>query len=34
VLRLMAHFETERSRAEVHHVYLGGAAGLRRDLPQ
>ncbi|HEV7826237.1 MAG TPA: chorismate mutase [Mycobacteriales bacterium] len=34
VLRLMAHFETERSRSEVHHVYLGGAAALRRDLPQ
>jgi chorismate mutase len=34
VLRLMAHFETERSRAEVHHVYLRGAALLRTDLPQ
>jgi chorismate mutase len=34
VLRLMAHIETERSRAELHHVYLGGAAALRRDLPQ
>jgi chorismate mutase len=34
VLRLLAHFETERSRSAVHHVYLGGAAELRRDLPQ
>jgi chorismate mutase len=34
VLRLLAHFETERSRSEVHHVYLGGAGALRRDLPQ
>ena len=34
VLRLMAHIETPRSRDEIHHVYLGGAAGLRRDLPQ
>jgi chorismate mutase len=33
VLRLMAHIETPRSRGEIHHVYLGGAAGLRRDLP-
>jgi chorismate mutase len=34
VLRLLAHVETDKSRAELHHVYLGGAAGLRRDLPQ
>jgi chorismate mutase len=34
VLRLMAHIETPRSRGEIHHVYLGGAAALRRDLPQ
>ena len=34
VLRLMAHVETPRSRSEIHHVYLDGAAGLRRDLPQ
>ena len=34
VLRLMAHVETDRSRAELHHVYLRGAAALRRDLPQ
>jgi chorismate mutase len=34
VLRLLAHIETTRPRSEVHHVYLDGAAALRRDLPQ
>jgi chorismate mutase len=34
VLRLMAHVETDRKRSELHHVYLRGAAALRRDLPQ
>ncbi|MBV8445474.1 MAG: chorismate mutase [Candidatus Dormibacteraeota bacterium] len=34
VLRLLAHVETEKSRAELRHVYLRGAAGLRTDLPQ
>jgi chorismate mutase len=33
VLRLLALVETDRSRAEMHHVYLHGAAALRRDLP-
>ena len=33
VLRLLAHVDTERSRADVRHVYLRGAAGLRTDLP-
>jgi chorismate mutase len=33
VLRLLAHFETGLSRAEIRHVYLHGAAGLRTDLP-
>ncbi|GAA1944346.1 chorismate mutase [Nocardioides hwasunensis] len=32
VVRLMAHVETETPRAEVTHVYLHGAANLRRDL--
>ena len=32
VIRLLAHVETPLSRAEVTHVYLHGAAGLRRDL--
>ena len=34
VLRLLAHVETERSRSEVRHVYLRGAAALRTDLPR
>ena len=33
-LRLLAHVETERSRAEVRHVYLRGATALRTDLQQ
>ena len=34
VIRLMAHVETARPRSEVTHVYLRGAAALRRDLAQ
>jgi chorismate mutase len=34
VLRLLAHVESGRSRADIRHVYLGGAAALRTDLPQ
>lgn len=32
-IRVMAHLVTERSRDELHHVYLEGAQGLRDDLP-
>jgi chorismate mutase len=32
VVRMMAHVETDLPRAEVTHVYLHGAANLRRDL--
>ena len=32
VVRMMAHVETELSRSDVTHVYLHGAAALRRDL--
>jgi len=32
-LRVLVHLHTERSRAELHHVYLHGARGLRDDLP-
>lgn len=32
VVRMMAHIDTDLSRAEVTHVYLHGAAALRRDL--
>ena len=34
VLRLLAHIDTDLPRAALHHVYLRGAAELRRDLPQ
>lgn len=33
VLRLLAHVESDRPRAEIRHVYLRGAAALRTDLP-
>lgn len=32
VVRMMAHVETGLARAEITHVYLHGAANLRRDL--
>ena len=34
VVRVMAHAELDRPRAEVSHVYLRGAEVLRRDLAQ
>jgi chorismate mutase len=33
-IRVMMHLVTSRSRAELHHVYLEGARGLRDDLPE
>jgi len=32
VVRMLAHVETELSKGDVTHVYLHGAANLRRDL--
>ena len=32
VVRMMAHVETDLPKADITHVYLHGAAGLRRDL--
>ena len=32
VVRLLAHVETDLARADITHVYLHGAANLRRDL--
>lgn len=32
-IRVLMHLNTERSRAELRHVYLAGAEGLRDDLP-
>ena len=34
VLRLLAHVECDLPRADIRHVYLHGAAGLRTDLPR
>ena len=34
VVRLMAHVETELTRAGIQHVYLRGAAALRQDIAQ
>jgi chorismate mutase len=34
VIRLMAHIETDRPRAEIQHVYLRGAVALRLDIAQ
>ena len=33
-VRVLLHFYSERSRSELHHVYLEGARGLRDDLPE
>ena len=32
-IRVLLHVYTTRARAEMHHVYLHGAQGLRDDLP-
>jgi chorismate mutase len=32
-IRVMLHVNTDRPRADIHHVYLEGAQGLRDDLP-
>jgi chorismate mutase len=34
VIRVLVHAETGRPKADVRHVYLRGAAALRRDLAQ
>ena len=33
-LRVMMHLYTDRSRTELHHIYLHGAVALRDDLPE
>lgn len=33
-IRVLVHTMTDRSRADLRHVYLGGAKPLRSDLPQ
>ena len=32
VIRVMLHIETERTQAEIKHIYLGDAANLRSDI--
>jgi chorismate mutase len=32
-IRVLLHIHTDRTRDELHHVYLHGAQGLRDDLP-
>jgi chorismate mutase len=32
-IRVLMHLVTDRSRSELHHVYLEGARNLRDDLP-
>ena len=34
VIRVMAHADCDLSKSDVRHVYLRGAAALRRDLAQ
>jgi chorismate mutase len=34
VIRVMMHLTTERTRSELHHIYLEGARSLRDDLPE
>jgi chorismate mutase len=34
VIRVMVHIESDVPRGEIRHVYLRGAAALRRDLAQ
>jgi chorismate mutase len=34
VVRLLAHVDSDRPRADIDHVYLGAAAALRKDIAQ
>ncbi|PWI19448.1 chorismate mutase [Streptomyces sp. Act143] len=34
VVRILAHIESDRPRADINHVYLGAAAALRKDIAQ
>ncbi len=33
-IRVLMHLSTDRARADLRHVYLEGASGLRDDLPE
>ncbi|MGW5864047.1 chorismate mutase [Streptomyces sp. NPDC055239] len=34
VVRVLAHIESDKPRADITHVYLGAAATLRKDIAQ
>jgi chorismate mutase len=34
VVRVLAHMESDKPRADIAHVYLGAAAALRKDIAQ
>lgn len=34
VVRILAHVETDLTKTEIAHVYLGAAAALRKDIAQ
>ncbi len=34
VVRILAHVETELTKAQIAHVYLGAATALRKDIAQ
>ncbi|MCF3964108.1 chorismate mutase [Streptomyces fuscigenes] len=34
VVRILAHVESDRAKADIAHVYLGAAATLRKDIAQ
>ncbi|KOV72708.1 chorismate mutase [Streptomyces sp. NRRL WC-3723] len=34
VVRVLAHIESDKPRADITHVYLGAAAALRKDIAQ
>jgi chorismate mutase len=34
VVRVLAHIESDKARADIAHVYLGAAAALRKDIAQ
>lgn len=33
-IRVLVHFQADRDRGDLHHVYLDGARALRDDLPE
>lgn len=33
-IRVLMHIATDKTRQELHHIYLEGAQGLRDDLPE